>query len=110
MSFRDLLIDTLDITTVSGTDWEGTPLTSTVASGVSARVEFRNRHIINLDGEEVVSNFTAFIDTPSGFVVNAGDQVVHDSQNYVVIEVRKLQDNVGSHHYELMAQTSRRLG
>lgn len=110
MTFQDLLIDTLTVTTVSGTDWEGVPLTATVASGVAARVEFKNRQVIDNSGEQTVSNFTAFISDPIGFTVNAGDQLVHDDQNYTVLEIRKMQDDVITHHLELMAQTSRRLG
>lgn len=107
MSFGSLLINTLDIITASGTTEEGNPNFVTVATGVRSRVEFGNQQLINVDGEQIVGNFLAFIDPPQGFNVNAGDQILFDNNHYTLIEIRKEQDSSGVHHYELRGKTSR---
>lgn len=106
MSFSSLLINTVDVVSVSGTDRHGTPQYATTASGVSARVEFGNRFVVSADGENVVADFTAFIPTVTG--VNAGDHVIYDGSRYILLDVRKHQDNRGDHHYELIGRTWKR--
>ena len=104
-----LLIDNIDIITASGIDYKGKPTFVTVASGVPARVEFRNRQTIDFDATPSTANVTVFMDPPQGFPVDAGDQIKHDSDHYLVLEVRKHKDDIQVHHYELLGQTSRRL-
>ena len=109
MAFSSLLINDVAILTTSGTDWEGFPVHTLAASGVPARVELRNRQVVNSDGEVVTANITIYLAEPNGYNINSGDQVLHDGDHYVLLDVQKQQDDVKVHHLELLGQTSRRL-
>ena len=107
MSFTSLLINEIMILTPVSIDGEGTPAYYVLASGVPARVQQRNRQIINERGEEVVANFTAFISPLVSGTPSAGDQVIYDEDPYTLLEVRRQQNSNSTHHYELLGVSGR---
>jgi hypothetical protein len=101
-----LLINSIDVLTVSGTNRYGVPLTTSTATNVVARASFMNTRVIDPTGNEVVSNISFKIRPPRDWDVNAGDIVTYDSKSYRLLEVRKPSDDHGVHHYTLLGKTT----
>lgn len=100
------LIDSLDIVTTSGIDAWGKPQQLVTASGVATRVERSNRITLTENGEQSVSDFTAFLN--SDVSISVGNRVVFEGETFQVLQVIPHKDDIGVHHYEVVGQLQRR--
>lgn len=93
------MLDKIDITTTGGIDLFGQPQTIIVASGVPARVQRVNTIVLKEDGQEVVSDFTAFLSPDVSIKTN--DRIILNGDTFEVLKVIPQQNNVQVDHLEV---------
>lgn len=105
MPFYSMLINQVDVATVSGVDLYGRDAVVTTASGIPARVMYGNRLTLSLQGEQLVADATVYL--PATTALEAGDRLVFEGSTLKVLQVLRRQDESGTHHIQALAQTWR---
>ncbi len=105
MPFYSMLINQVNVATVSGVDLYGRDNVVTTASGVPARVMYGNRLVLGFQGEQLVADATVYL--PAGTALEAGDRLAFEGSTLKVLQVVRRQDESGTHHIQALAQTWR---
>lgn len=96
-----IMTDTIGIKRLAGNGAYG-PIFD-VQADIQCYFEQGFKKVVNANGEEIIASGFAII-APS-VCVGIGDFVIHDDQNYTVVDVQKLKVLDALHHQELVLQS-----
>jgi hypothetical protein len=101
MAFKELLIHTIDVKSISGYDDSNQPIYSIAASGIPARIEWSQKLVKDKLGRDEVASALVFIDYGDIANIEPDYIIAYNSREYRVISVDLLPDGSGFHHWEV---------